>query len=167
MYKRPRGEHAVQSKERVYLVRVTMRSHGEHAAWATTEYHQHKRSRGELAVRNWERVGESTSVFFLVESVTGVLVKSVSLSFTWGRERQRTTYTAATEVVSVASPLFSRGAARCCRAVAAPRVRPLGARAREIQITLIPQQLQNPNSREMRVPDRRESHADGRDKAGL
>ena len=58
--------------------------------------------------------------------------KSVSLSFTRGRERY--TYTAATEVVSVASPLFSRDAARCCRAVAAPRVRPLGAQAREIQI---------------------------------
>ena len=55
-------------------------------------------------------------------------------------ERERHTYTAATEVVSVASPLFSRDAARCCLSVAAPRVRPLGARAREIQNSLIPQQ---------------------------
>ena len=62
-----------------------------------------------------------------------------SLSDLHERESERHTYTAATEVVSVASPLFSRDTARCCRAVAAPRVRPLGARAREIQITLIPQ----------------------------
>ena len=56
------------------------------------------------------------------------------------RERERHAYTAATEVVSVASPLFSRDAAKCCRSVAAPRVRLLGARAREIQISLIRQQ---------------------------
>ena len=38
----------------------------------------------------------------------------------------------------MASSLFNRDAARCCRSETAPRVRLLGARAREIHITLIP-----------------------------
>ena len=58
----------------------------------------------------------------------------VSLSHLHEGERERHKYTAATEVVSIASQLFSRDAARCCRAVAAPRGWPLRARAREFQI---------------------------------
>ena len=126
MYKQPRGEHAVQSKERVYLVRVTMLPRGEHAARATTEYHQHKRSRGELAVRTLRESWREHIRLLPRWTVTGALVKSVSLSHLHEGERERHTYTAATEVVSVASPLFSRDAARCCRAVAAPRVDRLG-----------------------------------------
>ena len=64
-----------------------------------------------------------------------------SLSHLYEGERERHNYTTTTEVVSVASQLFRRDAARCCRAVAEPWVRPRGARAREILITLIPQHM--------------------------